>query len=263
MISAEAHMKIVVLSRAPGWYPWKHDNYMSHLSRAGHQILAVVVERVSTPRFLRELAQSYGWRTFAQKMLSRFRRASRRSASVSSDRELHSSAGAGLRPRVVTVPSHRDASCVAIVRALGPDILVLRGAGIVRKALLDVPRYGSLNAHYGLLPEFRGMHVIEWSVLRGTPVGVTVHLVDEGIDTGAILMVQEVEPRPGDTFESLLDHLGTIAAGMLARAATGLEDGTLHPRVQLAEAGRQYFSMHPRLRTLAEACLRARTDNAT
>jgi methionyl-tRNA formyltransferase len=150
----------------------------------------------------------------------------------------------------------RLAGSVRALSALRPDLLVLLGSDIVPRAVLDVPSLGTVNAHYGLLPAFRGMNVTEWSVYCGAPVGVTVHLVDTGVDTGPILEQEEIAISAGETFTTLRRKHQDVAARLLVRAALALRDGTATPRAQEPEAGRQYYRMHPALRRAAEARLR-------
>jgi methionyl-tRNA formyltransferase len=141
------------------------------------------------------------------------------------------------------------------LRPLAPDLVVLVGADIVPAAVLAVPRIGTINAHYGLLPAHRGMNVTEWSVLQGEPVGVTVHLVDAGVDTGDILLREEIPVAPGETFATLRRKHQDVAARLLVRAALQLRDGSARPQPQAPDQGRQYYRMHPALRRLAEARL--------
>jgi methionyl-tRNA formyltransferase len=133
--------------------------------------------------------------------------------------------------------------------------VVLVGADLVPPPVLAVPRLGTINAHYGLLPAYRGMNVTEWSVLRGDPVGVTVHLVDPGVDTGDILLREEIALEPGETFATLRRKHQDVAARLLVQAALELRDGTARPLPQVPEQGRQYYRMHPSLRRAAEAQL--------
>ena len=154
----------------------------------------------------------------------------------------------------------RLADSVNALRRLAPDLLVLVGADIVPARVLAVPRLGTINAHYGLLPAFRGMNVTEWSVYFDAPVGVTVHVVDPGVDTGAILLREEIALGLGETFATLRRKHQDVAARLLVRAALDLRDGTATPVPQDAADGRQYYRMHPALRRVAEARLRARTS---
>ena len=135
--------------------------------------------------------------------------------------------------------------------------MVLVGADLVPASMLAVPPLGTINPHYGLLPAYRGMNVTEWSVYREDPVGVTIHLVDPGVDTGPILLREEIALDPGETLVSLRRRHQELAARMLVEAAVQLRDGTVRPREQAIEEGRQYYRMHPSLRRVAEARLRA------
>lgn len=150
----------------------------------------------------------------------------------------------------------------APLRSLSPDVVLLVGADLVPASLLAVPRLGTINAHYGLLPAYRGMNVAEWSVYHGDPVGVTVHLVDAGVDTGPILVEERIALEPGDTFASLRRKQRELAARLLVRAAFALHDGTARPMPQAAHEGRQYYRMHPALRRVADARLRAQAAGA-
>jgi methionyl-tRNA formyltransferase len=86
----------------------------------------------------------------------------------------------------------------------------------LRKQLLEVPRLGVLNAHLGLLPEIRGMSSPEWSLLQHIPVGVTIHFMDTGIDTGPILQRYEFPHAP--QCESLSDLRNRLIAFGIEKA---------------------------------------------
>jgi methionyl-tRNA formyltransferase len=152
----------------------------------------------------------------------------------------------------------RLVDAIEALRILQPDLLVLLGSDLVPAALLDIPRRGTINPHYGLLPAFRGMNVTEWSVYSGAPVGVTVHLVDAGVDTGPILLREEIPLATGETFATLRRKHQDVAARLLVRAAIELRDDTARPLPQDPEEGRQYYRMHPALRRAATARLRER-----
>lgn len=146
---------------------------------------------------------------------------------------------------------------VTTVAALAPDLAIHAGAGILRKPILDIPRLGTLNAHMGLLPAYRGMNVAEWARLLGDPVGVTVHLIDTGIDTGDILCCRAVSTAGMHSISELraavnmnqLALLGEVVRYVIAANA-------LPPRyAQRADQGRQYYVMHQELRERLEQAL--------
>jgi methionyl-tRNA formyltransferase len=155
-----------------------------------------------------------------------------------------------------------DADCLAALRAFAPDLLVLVGADLVPPSVLAIPRVGTINPHYGLLPAYRGMNVTEWSVYHGDPPGVTVHMVDPGIDTGDILLREEIAIEPGETFETLRAKHQEAAQRLLPEAALALLAGSAQRTPQKAGEGRQYYRMHPAVRREAERRLTARAAAA-
>ena len=145
-----------------------------------------------------------------------------------------------------------DPDCLAAVRAWKPDLLVLTGADIVPASLLDIPAAGTINPHYGLLPRYRGMNVTEWSIWHDDPVGVTVHLVEAGIDTGPTLLRECVRVEPDDDLPDLRAKQQELSARLLGDAVVELRDGSAQPVPQRVEDGRQYYRMHPELLRVVE-----------
>jgi methionyl-tRNA formyltransferase len=88
---------------------------------------------------------------------------------------------------ILVVDSLADEDVHGILVRARPDVLVLAGTGIVPSVLLKLPSVATLNAHPGLLPWVRGVCPLEHALLRGVPLGVTVHAVDAGIDTGPVI----------------------------------------------------------------------------
>ena len=156
-----------------------------------------------------------------------------------------------------------DPKSVDAVSRLDADILIHAGAGILRRGVLSAPKLGTLNAHMGILPRYRGMNVAEWAGLEGSTVGCTVHLINEGIDTGDIIAVAEVDSESADSIFSLRALVDDAQIALLGRVVRWIvESGTLPPaRPQSAGEGRQYFEMHAELRGLLEQKLAAQKQN--
>ena len=97
--------------------------------------------------------------------------------------------------------SMRDGSAMEIIRKLNPDAIIVAAYGkILPKEMLDYPRYGCINVHGSLLPKYRGAAPIQWSVINGdNETGVTIMQMNEGIDTGDILMMKAVPIGIEDT----------------------------------------------------------------
>jgi hypothetical protein len=158
--------------------------------------------------------------------------------------------------RFVVVQEVNGGDCRRALHTLRVDLLILAGTPIIRAPILEVPHLGTLNAHQGALPRFRGMNVIEWAVLEGHPPAITVHFVDAGVDTGDIIAIEPVPIQPGDTLQAVRTRASAQQVDLLARTASAALAGPLPRRPQCAGGGRQYFTMHPRLRAVAEQCLR-------
>jgi methionyl-tRNA formyltransferase len=115
-----------------------------------------------------------------------------------------------------------------------PDaILVVAYGRIIPKWMLDLPRFGNLNLHGSLLPKYRGAAPIQWAVANGEPVtGVTTMRLDEGLDTGDILMQRELPIAPDQTATTLFPLLAEMGAALMVETLDGLATGTLRPTKQ-------------------------------
>lgn len=113
--------------------------------------------------------------------------------------------------------------------ALAPDAIVVVAFGIiVKKDLLEAPRHGCINLHGSLLPRHRGVAPVQAAILAGdTATGVTTMRMDEGIDTGDILLSEATPIDPTDTTGTLMQRLAMIGANLMVRTLDGLFDGTL------------------------------------
>ena len=112
----------------------------------------------------------------------------------------------------------------------------------------------------GLLPAFRGMNVLEWSLFYEEPIGVTLHLIERGIDTGDILAFKEIPLEEGDTIATLRAKSLVVSVSLMAECIESLRLGRLTRTKQRPQDGRQYFVMHPRLKAVVESRLKHPTQ---
>lgn len=117
----------------------------------------------------------------------------------------------------------------AQLTAIAPDaILVVAYGRIIPKWMLDLPRFGNMNLHGSLLPKYRGAAPIQWAVANGEPVtGVTTMRLDEGLDTGDMLMQREMAIAPDQTAADLYPLLAEMGAVLMVETLDGLASGTL------------------------------------
>jgi methionyl-tRNA formyltransferase len=121
--------------------------------------------------------------------------------------------------------------------ALGLDVAVIVAYGLILpRPILQVPRLGCLNLHASLLPRWRGAAPIHRALLTGdSETGVTIMQMDEGLDTGPILLQEAVPVGSATTAVELHDLLAALGARMMVQAMDGLDRGALAPRPQPAE----------------------------
>ena len=125
----------------------------------------------------------------------------------------------------------RNEEFVNELRKINPDVIVVVAFGqILSKQILDMPKYGCVNVHASLLPKYRGASPIQWAVIDGCEYsGVTTMMMNEGIDTGDILLVEKVKLDSKETGGSLFDKLSGVGADLLVKTLDELEKGTVKP----------------------------------
>jgi methionyl-tRNA formyltransferase len=120
------------------------------------------------------------------------------------------------------------------LRGIKPDAILVVGYGrIIPQWMLDLPPLGNINLHASLLPKYRGAAPIQWAIARGESVtGVTTMRIDAGLDTGDILLQEEVSIAPDDTAETLARKLAAVGAELTVVTLRGLQAESIHPRQQ-------------------------------
>lgn len=139
---------------------------------------------------------------------------------------------------VLQPPRIREAEAKAALEALGTEVHVVVAYGqLLPRAVLDVPPRGTVNVHASLLPRYRGAAPIQWAIVRGeTVTGVTTMLLDEGLDTGPILLARSVPIEPEETTPELEPRLARHGAELLLDTLRGMQDGSVRPVAQDSSA---------------------------
>ncbi len=117
---------------------------------------------------------------------------------------------------------------------LKPNAIIVVGYGrIIPQWMLDLPPLGNINLHASLLPKYRGAAPIQWAIAQGeATTGVTTMKIDTGLDTGDILLQEEISIAPADTAETLAPKLAAVGADLMITTLQGLQAGTVHPHPQ-------------------------------
>jgi methionyl-tRNA formyltransferase len=134
-----------------------------------------------------------------------------------------------LQPRRVREEEAQDA-----LRRLAPELQVVVAFGqILPPSVIGIAPRGTVNVHASLLPKLRGAAPVQWAIANGdTTTGVSTMLIDEGLDTGPVLLQRESAIRPDETAADLEPRLARLGADVLAETVRGLADGLLKPTPQ-------------------------------
>jgi len=115
------------------------------------------------------------------------------------------------------------------VKELNPDVICVVAYGkILPKEILEIPKYGCINVHGSLLPKYRGAAPIQWAVLNGDKTtGITTMYMDEGMDTGDMILTEEIEIGENETTGELWNRLAKIGGRLLCETLEEIESGTV------------------------------------
>lgn len=125
----------------------------------------------------------------------------------------------------------KDGTALEMLKQAAPELVIVVAYGkILPKEILEYPKYGCINIHASLLPSLRGAAPIQWSILNGfTETGVTSMQMDEGLDTGDMLITGKIEITENMNAEELHDGLSALGADVMSRTIDMLLRGELHP----------------------------------
>ena len=118
---------------------------------------------------------------------------------------------------------------INLIKDINPDIIVVVAYGkILPKVILDIPEFGCINVHASLLPKYRGAAPIQWAVLNGdTETGVAVQQMNEGIDTGDLLLVKKTKIDINETSAELFERLSLLGADALDKTINMIENDSV------------------------------------
>ena len=238
-------MRIVIFSRYPRFdkLAWK-ENALRNLTTSGNKPIAIIYGNVGLFASFKEGLKRYGVKgMMREKKIKEDIKEKMFSGKLKSvAREL------GIPVYYVT--DHNNNRCKRILERLKPDLILLWGAGIIRKKILYIPKIGTLNGHYAILPKIRGMNVTEWSILLGEEIGITIHFVSPGVDLGDILYSKKINIERDDSLESIRLKCQEATSEAFVRVVRDIKEHKHRPIGQNKEDGKQYFVMNPLLKKI-------------
>ncbi len=128
----------------------------------------------------------------------------------------------------------KDEEFVKELEKLNADLFVVVAYGqILSEQVLNIPKYGCINVHGSLLPKYRGAAPIQWSIINGEEkTGVTIMYMEKGMDTGDMILKEEIIIEPKDTYKTLHDKMSIVGAEALIKALELVENGTVNAQKQ-------------------------------
>ena len=130
--------------------------------------------------------------------------------------------------------SINDPEALQVLSGLSLDAIVVASYGqLLKPAVFDLPRLGTINIHASLLPAYRGAAPVNWAIMRGEiRTGVATFFIEKGLDTGDMLMMDDLEIGPDETSIELEDRLAKLGAEVIVKTLNGLAAGSLHATPQ-------------------------------
>ena len=246
-------MRITVVTQKGSRYGLKLLNLLRWNHTPVEQVVTLSVGWRHRLRWLRRTARRIGWAdtlayTAARRFGPPFARQGPNWRGCRLERDYRS-----LARRVDETRGPRTPATLDALRRGRPDLCLLAQSEIVPAALLTIPRVATLNAHPGVLPDYRGLDPDRWAIYEGRfdRVGVTLHVVDPGIDTGPILEVHPYRWTGDETLDRLAWRLNERCLDLLAGACGAPWPATLE-KARPQEGGRLHHAFPPRLRPDAE-----------
>ncbi|GLI54310.1 methionyl-tRNA formyltransferase [Thermodesulfovibrio yellowstonii] len=131
----------------------------------------------------------------------------------------------------------KDEHFIKKLKSLNPEFAIVVAYGkILPKEILEIPKHGCINLHASLLPKYRGAAPIQWALINGEKItGVTTMIIDEGLDTGPILLQKEISINDEDNAETLSEKLSVVGAELIIETIDKMRKGIITPKPQTGE----------------------------
>ena len=123
------------------------------------------------------------------------------------------------------------------------DLILFTGGGLIRSSLINIPKYGIINCHMGILPKYRGMDCTYWAILNNDfkNIGYTTHLIDQGVDTGAIIKNYYIKNLSQKSSDDLIKEIEYNMAPAIIESTVLLLKGNFNLKYQNKKDGKQYY----------------------
>lgn len=126
---------------------------------------------------------------------------------------------------LIEVKNHNDLDCENILKEQKLDLIVLGDTRIIKNNIMSLPEIGIINSHPGYLPDVRGNNPYIWALIHDLPQGCSVHFIDENIDTGDLILREEIEIKNFKSYPALLNKINDLCAKLIVEAVRKINTG--------------------------------------
>jgi len=146
----------------------------------------------------------------------------------------------------IEVPDINDRKCIDFISEYGPDIIAVCGTSVIKPEVFNLSKKGTINIHCGITPEYKSADPAFWALYNNEPdkVGVTIHFVDAGIDTGDIIYQEPVEVTKDDSLATLYCKCIKTGAHLMMKAISDIENGSVKTIRKDHISGKSYYSIN-------------------
>ena len=153
--------------------------------------------------------------------------------------------------------SPNDSKTVSFLSQRNPDLVLSIGSVILKDEFIEIPAIGVLNVHMGILPEYRGIGVTEWPILEAKEnnkikLGVTLHFIERGVDTGPILLKRFISTEGITDMKEIDNKYLPIMAEVMTEGVQMVRNNEYSQKTQASSSGKQYFFLHDRMKQKAK-----------
>jgi phosphoribosylglycinamide formyltransferase-1 len=129
------------------------------------------------------------------------------------------------------VVNHQSEECIELINSYSPDVGIIAGARILRPDVINCFPLGVVNFHPAILPGGRGLDALQWAIAENRPIGVTAHLIDAKIDSGRLVLAEEIELFSDDSLVEISMRLSDKQVELLPKSLSLIHKGVRFPEI--------------------------------
>ena len=158
--------------------------------------------------------------------------------------------------KVHFVSDANSLDCKNLLEEIKPELMIIMISKILKDYIVQIPSIGTINVHAGILPQYRGVDSRRWAILEKGDIGISVHFVDVGVDSGDIIYRKKLSVKENENLAQITKrNYYQNRYQCLVKAIIKIMNNNVNPKKQKKEDGKQYFVMHSKLAKIVDLIL--------